>query len=144
LIPRLSIPTVQVLSKAYDRPAVLAGGPFVTALQLLHDALERCHQTRLLVKIAQREIPNAPSRFLAYGVAGGLAHARVHLAKSRDGILARVLTEVWYAVDPDDVPEDVLPYVRQAADFVRSQDATLAPLRGRPSRQKQVKNRVRA
>ena len=133
---RLSVETIGLLDRAYDRNVALAGGPFVNAHQTLSDAVVACEQARVLVKIAQKPPPNAPSTLLTHGVANGLARTRQQLSKSRDGMFASVLTEVWYAVDRDGVPDDILPFVREAANFLRDHDRTLTPTKGRPRRRK--------
>lgn len=131
----LSSHTARALERTYDKKALLRDESTLTGSQALSLAIEACNQARTLVKIAQNNARNRqrnkPATVLASGVAAALAHARQPLAKSRDGVFGQVLAQVWYAVDPGNAPEDMLPYLQPAADFVRRTEPMLSPRKGR-------------
>jgi hypothetical protein len=73
---------------------------------------------------------------LAVSVASSFAKAEVPLSKGRDGLFARVLAVIWHAADPENVPEEVFRYVREAVDLVAADRPELRAPKGRPKRPK--------
>lgn len=135
-ITALSVDATYMLATTWDRDAVLSGEPLVRGREEVAKVAAQCHRAVRLIRIARRNTPHPPARLLAYGVAGALVHADQHLSKSRDGLFAKVLTEVWSAVEHAGGPEDVFPHIRPAADYARRQSPSAAPRKGRPRSQK--------
>jgi hypothetical protein len=96
----LSPDALYTLCHTYDLKALEAHKPFARGDEALRVAMLACDRALHLVQIARRGPRNKPKALLAVGIAGALSNAHQPLSKGADGLFARVLTEVWHAVDP--------------------------------------------
>jgi hypothetical protein len=117
----------------------LTGSQYANASQPLSVAVFAAAQALALLRKSGRSFDrlDLASRFLAHGVARAFVDAGLPLSKGRDGLLARVLTVVWHAVEPERVPSEVFPLIKVAVDttFVMDPGSFAAP-RGRPRKKK--------
>jgi hypothetical protein len=132
----LSLAALYTLRQTYDFQAIETGEPAVTGDEVLLVAIAECDRALNLVQRALKKKPNNPKVLFAVGIAVALGGAQQRLSKGADGLFARVLTEVWFAVDPDGWPKDVTPYVRQAVDLAVRHNPELRAPRGRPHKRR--------
>ena len=78
-----------------------------------------------------------PGMLLASAVAGACERGGLRVGISRGGAFARVLRQVWCAVEGT-APDDLFPYVKEAADIHRRQNPHSRPPIGRPRKKKLV------
>ena len=131
-IAKLSPDATAILQRTIDWDASSADNSYVTGIRTLAHARNACARARVAVKDAQVRPMNSPAILLAAGVAGSLSAARLPLSKGRDGLLARVLAVVWYAVDPECAPVEIFRYLQAAVDIGLRQHPELKAPKGRP------------
>lgn len=131
-IEGLSPDARQLLRYATDLDASSGADTPISAYYTLTQTAATLKSARLSVRHLCKRPRNSPATLLASGVAGSLAFAGVPLSKGRDGLFARVLSVVWYALEPDRAPVEIFPYIRAAVDIGLNQNPELKVRRGRP------------
>jgi hypothetical protein len=96
VIGRIRRDTKQLLRHATDWSTSGATNTATSAYYTLLRAAQTCERARLAIGDVSLPPSHRAGTFLAAGVAGALSSAKIPLSKGRDGLLAKVLTVVWY------------------------------------------------